>query len=90
MDNDVELSVLSSSLNITNSNSHDDTNNNNNDDDDDEGPPVDIEYFDKILYEVSKDGYYKEKIANALKEKKELLGEKVNVGSGSGQNKTVT
>ena len=94
MDDDVELSVLSTSLNNTNNKSWDDTNNDNDDDDndndDDEGPSVDIEYFDKILYEVSKDGYYNKKMANALKEKMEFLGKKTNVGSGSGQSKTVT
>ena len=81
LDDDVELSVLSSSLNNTNNNSRDDTNNDNDDDDDDddEGPPVDIEYFDEILYEESKAGYYKAKMGNALKEKKELLGKKINI-----------
>jgi len=90
---DVELSVVSSSSNNTNNNSRDDINNNNDnddDDDDDEGPTVDIEYFNKILYEESKDGYYKAKMANALKEKKELLGKKINTGSRSGQSKNVT
>ena len=71
VDDDVELSVLSSSSNNTNNNSRDDAKNDNNDDDDDdddEGPPVDIEYFDEILYEVSKDSYYKDKMTNVLKE----------------------
>ena len=49
------------------------------DGDDDARPPIDIEYFDEILCKESKDCYYKAKMANAKKEKKELIGTKMDI-----------